>query len=81
MIWNYVENVKRLFIKELRDFLWIFKYFLKIFVMFLNVDVCDVVVMSLLQLRVLTMSSLKLWCEVLKIVLGCMHMPADTSGA
>ena len=81
MIWNYVENVKRLFIKELRDFLWIFKYFLKIFVMFLNVDVCDVVVMSLLQLRVLTMSSLKLWCEVLKIVLGCMHMPDDTSGA
>ena len=48
MIWNYVENVKRLFIMELRDFLWIFKYFLKIFVMFLNVDVCDVVVMSLL---------------------------------
>ena len=81
MIWNYVENVKRLFIMELRDFLWIFKYFLKIFVMFLNVDVCDVVVMSLLQLRVLTMSSLKLWCEVLKIVLGCMHMPDDTSGA
>ena len=50
--------------------------------MLLNVDGCDIVILSLLQvMRVLTMNSLKFWCEVLIIVLGCMRMSDDTSGA
>ena len=47
-----MKNVKRLFIMELCDSFLIFKDFLRIFVMFLKVDMCDIVILSLLQVKV-----------------------------
>ena len=59
------KNVKRLFIMKFCDFL-IFKTFLRIFVMFLNVGVCDILMLSILQVRVLRLSSLQILIESLK---------------
>ena len=55
--------------------------------MFLNVGVCDILILSMLQVRVLRLSSLqifieslKFWCELLIIVLGCLCMSDDALG-
>ena len=81
-----LKNVKRLFIMKFCNFL-IFKTCLRIFVMFLNVGVCDILILSMLQVRVLRLSSLqifieslKFWCELLIIVLGCLCMSDDALG-
>ena len=71
---------------ELCDFFLIFKDFLRISVMFLNVDVCDIVLITSEStdyefLADIFIELLKFWCEVLTVVLGCMRMFDDSSGA
>ena len=63
-----------------------FKDCLSIFVMFVNVDMCEIVLITSKSTdyefsTAILIDLLKFWCEVLTIVLGCMRMSGDVSRA
>ena len=65
---------------------WVFKDCLRISVMFATVEICEVVFITSESTdyefsAAIFIKSLKFWCEVLTIVLGCMHISGDVSGA
>ena len=67
-------------------FSWVFKDCLRIFVMFVNRDMCQIVLVTIestdYEFSAAIFTELfKFWCEVLTIVLGCMRMSGDVTGA
>ena len=67
-------------------FFWVFKDCLRIFVMFVNRDMCQIVLVTIestdYEFSAAIFTELfKFWCEVLTIVLGCMRMSGDVTGA